>query len=93
MPGAGIAVWQALAYIAASLNRLRTFIHAPTYACTLPFVCPGFASFAQSAEQRSTLADQQEVAVTIYNENLALVKDQRRLQLKPGTTSLAFHAT
>lgn len=45
---------------------------------------------AQPAEQRSTLADQQEVAVTIYNENLALVKDQRRLQLKPGTSNLAF---
>ena len=32
------------------------------------------ASLAQTTEQRSTLADQQEVAVTIYNENLALVK-------------------
>ncbi len=48
------------------------------------------AVHAQPAEQRSTLADQQEVAVTIYNENLALVKDQRRLQLKSGTSSLAF---
>jgi hypothetical protein len=45
---------------------------------------------AQSEEQRSTLADQQEVAVTIYNENLALIKDQRTLQLKPGTSALAF---
>ncbi|MES2584904.1 MAG: DUF4139 domain-containing protein [Pseudomonadota bacterium] len=45
---------------------------------------------AQTEEQRSTLADQQEVAVTIYNENLALVKDQRKIQLKRGATSLAF---
>jgi hypothetical protein len=45
---------------------------------------------AQLEEQRSTLADQQEVAVTIYNENLALVKDQRKLQLKRGASSLAF---
>jgi len=45
---------------------------------------------AQTDEQRSTLADQQEVAVTIYNENLALVKDQRRLPLKPGASNLAF---
>src|SRR5450830_494082 len=45
---------------------------------------------AQSEEQRSTLADQQEVAVTIYNENLALIKDQRTLQLKPGMSALAF---
>ncbi|MES2952623.1 MAG: DUF4139 domain-containing protein [Pseudomonadota bacterium] len=45
---------------------------------------------AQTDEQRSTLADQQEVAVTIYNENLALVKDQRKLQLRRGASSLAF---
>lgn len=48
------------------------------------------AAHAQSEEQRSTLADQQEVAVTIYNENLALVKDQRKLVLKPGASALAF---
>ena len=47
-------------------------------------------ALAQTAEQRSTLADQREVAVTIYNENLALVKDQRRVQLKPGASALAF---
>nr|WP_295775849.1 DUF4139 domain-containing protein [Rhodoferax sp.] len=47
-------------------------------------------AYAQVEEQRSTLADQQEVAVTIYNENLALVKDQRKLQLKRGASSLAF---
>ena len=35
-----------------------------------------------AAQQRATLADQREVAVTIYNDNLALVKDQRRLQLR-----------
>jgi len=45
---------------------------------------------AQTEEQRSTLADQQEVAVTIYNENLALVKDQRKVPLKRGASSLAF---
>jgi hypothetical protein len=45
---------------------------------------------AQSDEQRSTLSDQREVAVTIYNENLALIKDQRTLQLKRGTSALAF---
>ena len=47
-------------------------------------------AFAQTQEQRSTLADQQEVAVTIYNENLALIKDQRKLQLPRGTSALAF---
>ena len=45
---------------------------------------------ANAAEIRSSLSDQQEVAVTIYNENLALVKDQRRVMLPSGTSALAF---
>jgi hypothetical protein len=48
------------------------------------------AAFAQSNEQRSTLADQREVAVTIYNNDLALIKDQRRVQLRSGNSALAF---
>jgi hypothetical protein len=47
-------------------------------------------AYAQAPEQRSTLADQQEVAVTIYNDNLALVKDLRRVQLGNGPLALAF---
>jgi hypothetical protein len=47
-------------------------------------------ALAQTDEQRSTLADQTQVAVTIYNENLALVKDQRKLQLKTGPQALAL---
>ncbi len=45
---------------------------------------------AGAVEIRSSLSDQQDVAVTIYNENLALVKDQRRLVLPAGTSTLAF---
>lgn len=41
-------------------------------------------------ETRSTLDDQKSVAVTIYNENLALVKDQRKIQLDSGQNTLAF---
>jgi hypothetical protein len=41
-------------------------------------------------ETRSTLQDQQNVAVTIYNDNLALVKDQRKIQLRVGSSTLAF---
>ncbi|MDO8178017.1 MAG: DUF4139 domain-containing protein [Undibacterium sp.] len=47
-------------------------------------------SLADNVEQRSTLNDQQEVAVTIYNNNLALVKDQRKLKLPGGQVALAF---
>ena len=39
---------------------------------------------AHADELRSTLQDQHSVAVTIYNENLALVKDQRKIQLDIG---------
>ena len=42
------------------------------------------------AEHRSTLDDQQSVAVTIYNEQLALIKDRRRVVLDAGTTRLAL---
>lgn len=38
----------------------------------------------------STLADQQEVAVTIYNEDLALVRDQRQVTLPRGAVDLAL---
>ena len=41
-------------------------------------------------EIRSTLDDQQEVAVTIYNEQLALVKDLREVTLDDGFNRLAF---
>ncbi|MDR2220732.1 MAG: DUF4139 domain-containing protein [Methylobacillus sp.] len=41
-------------------------------------------------EIRSTLDDQKSVAVTIYNENLALIKDQRTITLGSGQSALAF---
>ena len=41
-------------------------------------------------EKPSTLADQQSVAVTIYNENLALIKDLRRVALQAGRNRLAL---
>jgi len=47
-------------------------------------------AIAGSGEKVSTLADQKEVAVTIYNENLALVKDKRTLTLPKGENTLAF---
>jgi len=64
-------------------------MHKPITASILLLSLVGSA-YAQSEEQRSTLADQKEVAVTIYNENLALIKDQRKLPLKRGTSALAF---
>lgn len=45
---------------------------------------------AEPEETRSTLDDQQSVAVTIYNQNLALVKDQRKVKLNTGANKLAL---
>lgn len=45
---------------------------------------------AMTAERRSTIGDQEAVAVTIYNENLALVKDTRRLNLDAGLNHIAM---
>ena len=49
-----------------------------------------FCPAAMAAETASTLHDQQSVAVTIYNDNLALVKDQRQIPLASGQQALAF---
>jgi hypothetical protein len=45
---------------------------------------------AAAQETRVGQQDQTALAVTIYNENLALVKDRRKLQLDAGTGNLAF---
>ncbi len=55
---------------------------------TLAFVATPV--LAKNKEIRSTLDDQYSVAVTIYNENLALVKDQRKISLEQGLNYLAF---
>ena len=43
-----------------------------------------------AAPQTSTLKDQQDVAVTIYNSNVGLVKDTRLIEFKPGIHELKF---
>ncbi len=62
----------------------------------LLLTCGSFTAVAQNSDQssrsenRTTLDDQQSVAVTIYNANLALVKDTRKVSLKKGVQNLAF---
>ena len=56
----------------------------------LLFALPYAPALLAAEELRSTLVDQQSIAVTIYNENLALVKDQRKIQLGGGQSALAF---
>ena len=64
---------------------------ALTPLCLLPALLWSHAAMATTAdESRSTLDDQTAVAVTIYNQDLALVKDRRRLELPVGMLDLAF---
>lgn len=57
--------------------------------CVLSTLSTGVFSI-ESDEMRSSLSDQQSVAVTIYNNNLALVKDQRKVKLNSGLNNLAL---
>jgi len=53
----------------------------------LVFAAGGASSNTSS---KSTLDDQQSVAVTIYNSDLGVVKDVRRLRIPQGVVSLTF---
>jgi hypothetical protein len=52
-------------------------------------VSPTVSAAAQSAAT-TTLDDQAELAVTVYNSDIALVRDVRNLQLSRGTSDLHF---
>jgi len=43
-----------------------------------------------AAPLTSTLKDQQNMSITIYNSNIGLVKDTRLIELKPGVLELKF---
>ncbi len=59
--------------------------------CTLlSIITPVFAQENTPAEVLSLAKDQQSLAITIYNSNLALVKDTRNLQLSKGVQSVAL---
>jgi hypothetical protein len=48
------------------------------------------AAPASVADQSTSLADQTDLAVTVYNSNIALVRDVRQLQLPSGNFRLKF---
>src|SRR5262245_20936428 len=57
-----------------------------------PLFTPAQAAAPANAEQdrSTTLDDQVELAVTVYNSDIALVRDVRRLRLPRGTSDLRF---
>jgi len=48
------------------------------------------ATFAQTSEQTTTARDRQSVNITVYNSNLGLVRETRRLTLPAGRIALRF---
>ncbi|HYA63395.1 MAG TPA: hypothetical protein VED66_09325, partial [Candidatus Sulfotelmatobacter sp.] len=48
------------------------------------------ASHVAAGDQTTTLNDQTDLAVTVYNSNIALVRDVRQLQLPSGGFRLKF---
>ncbi|MHB1400505.1 MAG: DUF4139 domain-containing protein [Trichloromonadaceae bacterium] len=69
---------------------MRPFSRLCSCLLGLSLCLPFTALCAPTEERRSTLEDQQEVAVTIYNQDLALVRDQRRVTLDTGENILAL---
>jgi hypothetical protein len=48
------------------------------------------ATVAQTLDQTTTARDRQSVNITVYNSNLGLVRETRRLTLPPGLIALRF---
>jgi hypothetical protein len=74
--------------------RFRLLGPALIAACALAAIAHGPAASAEAppapAQGSSTLDDQTELALTVYNSNIALVRDVRTLQLPRGTFDLQF---
>src|SRR5512132_3329509 len=51
---------------------------------------PAASTSDTTQDRTSTLDDQVELAVTVYNSDIALVRDVRNLQLTRGTSDLRF---
>jgi hypothetical protein len=77
----------------AMLSRRLALRHSGLMLAACGAASAGFGAFLRPAfaqELRLTANEQVAVAVTIYNENLALVKDRRTAQLAQGPNALAF---
>jgi hypothetical protein len=78
-----VRVWLAQGICVVALSALGATRHAPAVADTAPAPTP-------PENQSTTLDDQTDLALTVYNSNLALVRDVRNLQIARGTSDLQF---
>lgn len=59
-------------------------------ALTIAIALTATAAVAQTSEQTTTARDRQSVNITVYNSNLGLVRETRRLTLPDGRVALRF---
>ena len=67
------------------MQRLSKMIFAVALGCVA-----AATGFAQGLEQTTTARDRQSVNITVYNSNLGLVRETRRLTLPAGRIGLRF---
>jgi hypothetical protein len=67
------------------MQRLSKMIFAIALGCVV-----AATGFAQRLEQTTTARDRQSVNITVYNSNLGLVRETRRLTLPAGRIGLRF---
>ena len=79
-------------WVAPFVLAVGTFIPGPSQRTSSPAAAgaPRPAAQAQDAAATTTLDDQTELAVTVYNSDIALVRDVRNLQIARGTSDLHF---
>ena len=70
------------------INGIHSAIGISMYAVLLSLASS--VVYADTSKILSTLNDQESVAVTVYNNNLGLVKDTRKITLKVGESELNF---
>jgi len=61
-----------------------------TVIATVSFCVFSITVDAQIIEKKTSVDDQTNISITIYNKNLALIKDQRKVGLDKGFNQLAF---
>ena len=80
------------------MNRLKTFLKGTALAVGVISLVFSFHSGGSQASSQppkphdlvTTLEDQEDVSVTIYNSNIGLVKDIRQIPMLKGFTDLKF---
>lgn len=74
----------------ASCTFLLTMLILAAGTAAAYYSAPTASAQADTARDQTTLDDQVELSLTVYNSDIALVRDVRNLQLARGTSNLRF---